>query len=75
MELRAGDRIRWTRNDASLGLVNSQTAEVRQCARSRCLGGRQRGAAKRRDGPASHSKDQEPAVPERGMGAVMDFGL
>lgn len=28
MELRAGDRIRWTRNDADLGLVNSQTAEV-----------------------------------------------
>ena len=28
MELRAGDRIRWTRNDIGLGLVNSQTAEV-----------------------------------------------
>ncbi len=28
MELRAGDRIRWTRNDAGLGLVNSQNAEV-----------------------------------------------
>ena len=28
MELRAGDRIRWTRNDAGLGLVNSQTADV-----------------------------------------------
>ena len=28
IELRAGDRIRWTRNDAGLGLVNSQTAEV-----------------------------------------------
>ena len=28
MELRSGDRIRWTRNDAGLGLVNSQTAEV-----------------------------------------------
>ena len=28
MELRAGDRIRWTRNDAGLGLVNSQTGEV-----------------------------------------------
>ena len=27
-ELRAGDRIRWTRNDAGLGLVNSGTAEV-----------------------------------------------
>ena len=26
--LRAGDRIRWTRNDARLGLVNSRTAEV-----------------------------------------------
>ena len=29
IELRAGDRIRWTRNDAGLGLVNSHTAEVR----------------------------------------------
>ena len=28
MELRAGDRIRWTRNDAVLGLVNSHAAEV-----------------------------------------------
>ena len=28
MELRAGDRARWTRNDAGIGLVNSQTAEV-----------------------------------------------
>ena len=28
MELRAGDRIRWTRNDAGLGLVNSGAAEV-----------------------------------------------
>ena len=28
MELRAGDRIRWTRNDAGLGLINSATAEV-----------------------------------------------
>ena len=28
MELRAGDRIRRTRNDAGLGLVNSKTAEV-----------------------------------------------
>ena len=28
MELRAGDRVRWTRNDKGLGLVNSRTAEV-----------------------------------------------
>ena len=28
IELRAGDRIRWTRNDTRLGLVNSRTAEV-----------------------------------------------
>ena len=28
IELRAGDRIRWTRNDRGLGLVNSRTAEV-----------------------------------------------
>ena len=28
IELRAGDRIRWTRNDAGLGVVNSQLAEV-----------------------------------------------
>ncbi len=35
MELRAGDRIRWTRNDAGLGLVNSQTAEVTGVAEGR----------------------------------------
>ena len=28
IELRAGDRVRWTRNDSGLGLVNSRTAEV-----------------------------------------------
>ena len=28
IELRAGDRIRWTRNDSGLGLVNSGLAEV-----------------------------------------------
>ena len=28
IELRQGDRIRWTRNDNGLGLINSQTAEV-----------------------------------------------
>ena len=28
LELRRGDRMRWTRNDSSLRLVNSQTAEV-----------------------------------------------
>ena len=28
IKLRAGDRIRWTRNDKALGLVNSHTAEV-----------------------------------------------
>ena len=28
LELRQGDRIRWTRNDLSLGLVNSQTADI-----------------------------------------------
>ena len=28
IELRAGDRIRWTRNDEGLGVVNSRTAEV-----------------------------------------------
>ena len=28
IELRAGDRIRWTRNDPGYGLVNSRTAEV-----------------------------------------------
>ena len=35
MELRSGDRIRWTRNDAGLGLVNSQTAEVTRVADGR----------------------------------------
>ena len=28
IELRAGDRIRWTRNEAAMGLVNSGMAEV-----------------------------------------------
>jgi len=28
IELRAGDSVRWTRNDKGLGLVNSRTAEV-----------------------------------------------
>ena len=28
IELRAGDRVRWTRNDKGLGLVNIHTAEV-----------------------------------------------
>ena len=28
IELRAGDRVRWTRNDIGLGLVNSGTAEI-----------------------------------------------
>ncbi len=28
IELRAGDRVRWTRNDKGFGLVNSRTAEV-----------------------------------------------
>ena len=28
VELRAGDRVRWTRNDTGLGVVNSGTAEV-----------------------------------------------
>ena len=28
IELRSGDRVRWTRNDKGLGLVNSRTAEV-----------------------------------------------
>ena len=28
IELRAGDRVRWTRNDKELGLVNSATAKV-----------------------------------------------
>ena len=28
IELRTGDRVRWTRNEKGLGLVNSRTAEV-----------------------------------------------
>ncbi len=35
IQLRAGDRIRWTRNDAGLGLVNSRTAEVVKVANGR----------------------------------------
>ena len=37
IELRAGDRIRWTRNDAGLGLVNSRTAEVLKVADGRVM--------------------------------------
>ena len=35
IELRTGDRIRWSRNDAGLGLVNSRTAEVLSVANGR----------------------------------------
>ena len=35
VELRAGDRVRWTRNDEALGLVNSRTAEVTAVANGR----------------------------------------
>jgi len=35
IELRAGDRIRWTRNDTGLGLVNSRTAQVLKVADGR----------------------------------------
>ena len=35
IQLRTGDRIRWTRNDAGLGLVNSRTAEVLKVAKGR----------------------------------------
>ena len=37
IELRAGDRIRWTRNDAGLGVVNSRTAEVLGVRRGRVV--------------------------------------
>ena len=35
IELRAGDRIRWTLNDTGLGLVNSRTAEVAEVRNGR----------------------------------------
>ena len=35
IELRAGDRIRWTRNDAALRLVNGRTAEVLEVGNGR----------------------------------------
>ena len=37
IELRAGDRIRWTRNDRGLGVVNSGTAEVMGVRNGRIL--------------------------------------
>ena len=37
IELRIGDRIRWTRNDAGLGLVNSGTAEVARVGNGRVI--------------------------------------
>ena len=38
MELRAGGRIRWTRNDRGLGVVNRGTAEVAGVRNGRVLG-------------------------------------
>ena len=35
IDLRTGDRIRWTRNDTGLGLVNSRTAEVSEVRNGR----------------------------------------
>ena len=35
IELRAGDRVRWTRNDTGLGLVNSRAAEVSEVGHGR----------------------------------------
>ena len=35
IELRAGDRVRWTRNDKELGLMNSQAAEVTSIRKGR----------------------------------------
>ena len=35
IELRAGDRVRWTANDKALGLVNSHTAEVAEVTKDR----------------------------------------
>ena len=35
IEFRAGDHIRWTRNDDGLGLVNSRTAEVEEVTNGR----------------------------------------
>ena len=35
IDLRTGDRIRWTRNDNGLGLVNSRTAEVAEVRNGR----------------------------------------
>ena len=35
IQLRAGDRIRWTANDKALGLVNSHTAEVTEVGKDR----------------------------------------
>ena len=35
IDLRTGDRIRWTRNEAGLGLINSRTAEVSEARNGR----------------------------------------
>ncbi len=35
IDLRTGDRIRWTRNDSGLGLINSRTAEVSEVRNGR----------------------------------------
>ena len=46
IELREGDRIRWTRNDMGLGLVNSATAEVARPTPRRARHRRPRGASR-----------------------------
>ena len=59
IELRAGDRIRWTRNDAGLGLVNSRTAEVVSAANGRVsvqAGGRQEARTGERRSAAAPSR-------------------
>ena len=80
IELRAGDRIRWTRNDTGLGLVNSQTAEVAAVEPERAKGREAgpeagRSAGRESDGAASQERDKAPGMERDGAAKGADRGL
>ena len=70
IELRADDRICWTRNDGDLGLVNSHTAEVRSVEGGRVSfrleDGRWRSAKTLRNSVISTMLGPRPFMPSRG---------
>ena len=71
VELRAGDRIRWTCNDAGLGLVNSRTVEVLRVAKGRVTFRLEGGKPSTSDGTTrscaiSTMPGRPPCTPSRG---------